>query len=206
MKSKPGKIFFVGAGPGDVGLITVRGLSLIERADTIVMDALVNPSLVRRSSAQVIYVGKRGPGAPCGRCRVFSQSEINRLLVRLARKGERVVRLKGGDPFLFGRAGEEVEAARKAELPYEIVPGVSSITAAPAFAGIPVTDRRSSSQLTIVTGHKGVEGEPDAPHIDWDRLSPHGNAGGPYGRAPMAGNCRAASCRRFFASNSRRRG
>jgi uroporphyrinogen III methyltransferase/synthase len=149
-------VHIVGAGPGDPGLITRRGLELINTADVIVLDALVNPALLRGNpTAEIIYVGKRGPGARCGAMLTMPQPQINRLLIKLAKKGRRVVRLKGGDPFVFGRGGEEMEALRDAGLGYEIVPGVSSAIAAPAYAGIPVSDRRWASHVTFLTGHEG---------------------------------------------------
>lgn len=169
-----GKVFIVGAGPGDVGLITQRGAKLLKKADVVVMDALVNPALVRSSRAKIITAGKRGPGAPMGSSAEFSQDRINKLLVRLGREGHLVVRLKGGDPFLFGRGSEELDALRRAKIPYEVVPGVSSALAVPAYAGIPVTDRRWASQVTIITGQEGKEKSPEQSAVDWKKLSPRG--------------------------------
>lgn len=167
-------VFIVGAGPGDPGLITKRGLDLINSADVIVMDALVNPALLRGNArAQIIDVGKRGPGAPGGHKRVFPQEKINQLLVKWGRTGQRVVRLKGGDPFVFGRGGEEVDALAKAGILYEIVPGITAAIAGPTYAGIPVTDRRWSSQVTFITGHEGAK-ETDGIGVDWQNLSPQG--------------------------------
>src|SRR5258706_8995949 len=124
---KRGKVYLVGAGPGDPGLITRRGADLIARADKIIVDALVNPFLLKENPREkIISVGKRGPGSPSGSFSSLKQSEINRLLVRLARQGHHVVRLKGGDPIVFGRGGEEMEALRKRQVDYEIVPGVTS--------------------------------------------------------------------------------
>jgi uroporphyrin-III C-methyltransferase len=138
-----GRVWLVGAGPGEPGLITVRGLEALRRCDAVVYDRLVAPELVDEAPADVLRVA-RDP---------LSQKEINRLLVRLARRGLDVVRLKGGDPFLFGRGGEEALALVEAGVPFEVVPGVSSLAAVPAAAGIPVTHRGVSSQVTIVNGH-----------------------------------------------------
>lgn len=144
-----GRVFLVGAGPGDPELITVKGSGILREADVIVYDRLVNPELlsVTPASSEHIYVGKR-PGKPS-----VSQQQINRMLISKAREGKTVVRLKGGDPFVFGRGGEECEALRKAKIPFEVVPGISSALAAPAFAGIPVTHRKTARSFTVVTGH-----------------------------------------------------
>jgi len=153
-----GKVFLVGAGPGDPGLMTVRGKQLVDSADAIVYDALANPALLppdaRESGRpELYYVGKRGAGAPGARESV-SQEDINSLIVRLAREGKRVVRLKGGDPFVFGRGSEEAQACNDATVPFEIVPGVTAGIAAPAYAGIPVTHRGLATSVTFVTGHE----------------------------------------------------
>jgi uroporphyrinogen III methyltransferase/synthase len=168
-----GKVILVGAGPGDPGLLTVRGQEWLAQADVVVTDALVNPRLWRGLRARIIDVGKRGPGAPRGAHQRESQANINRILVRLARQGNTVVRLKGGDPFVFGRGSEELEALRVAKISFEVVPGVSSAHAVPAYAGIPITDRRFASHVTILTGHEKGE-QPSKQSIDWDRLSPDG--------------------------------
>jgi uroporphyrin-III C-methyltransferase len=138
-----GRVWLIGAGPGDPGLITVRGLELLRRCDAVVYDRLVSPELIAEAPSEALRVGRE----PLG------QDEINRLLVQLARRGLDVVRLKGGDPFLFGRGGEEALALVEAGIPFEVVPGVSSLAAVPAAAGIPVTHRGVSSQVTIVNGH-----------------------------------------------------
>jgi uroporphyrin-III C-methyltransferase len=138
-----GRVWLVGAGPGDPGLITVRGLEALRRCDAVVYDRLVAPELVDETPRDALRVGREP----------LRQEEINRLLVRLARRGLDVVRLKGGDPFLFGRGGEEALALVDAGVPFEVVPGVSSLAAVPAAAGIPVTHRGVSSQVTIVQGH-----------------------------------------------------
>jgi uroporphyrinogen III methyltransferase/synthase len=149
-----GKVFLVGAGPGDPGLITVRGKQLVESADAIVYDSLANPALLppdaeETGHPELYYVGKRG-----GAKKSFSQQEINSLIVKLAREGKRVVRLKGGDPFVFGRGSEEAQACNDATVPFEVVPGVTAGIAAPAYAGIPVTHRGLTTSVTFVTGHE----------------------------------------------------
>ena len=162
-----GFVSLVGAGPGDPGLLTVRARALLGAADAVVYDALVNPRIVRdaavRPNAELHDVGKRG-GAPSAR-----QEEINALLVRLARDGKRVVRLKGGDPFVFGRGSEEAQALAAAGVPFEVVPGVTAGVAAPAYAGIPVTHRGMASAVTFVTGHEdSAKHESD---LDWASLA-----------------------------------
>ncbi|HEY2666524.1 MAG TPA: siroheme synthase CysG [Actinomycetota bacterium] len=153
----PGSVAIVGAGPGDPRLISVRGRQLLDAADVVVYDRLVHPSLWAGKDA--IDAGKE-PGA-----HRVDQAQINELLVRLAREGRRVVRLKGGDPFVFGRGAEEAEALAAAGVRYEVVPGITSAVAAVGAAGIPVTDRRLSSSFAVVTGHCAT-GE-----VDWDRLA-----------------------------------
>ena len=142
-------ISLVGAGPGDPELLTVRGLHRLQRADVVVHDALVGTGVLAlaRPDAELVDVGKR-PGAP------VPQELINELLVQLGRSGRHIVRLKGGDPFVFGRGGEEALALTRAGLAFEVVPGVSSVIAAPAAAGIPVTHRGISASFTVVTGHR----------------------------------------------------
>jgi uroporphyrin-III C-methyltransferase/precorrin-2 dehydrogenase/sirohydrochlorin ferrochelatase len=152
-----GSVAIVGAGPGDPRLISVRGRQLLDAADVVVYDRLVHPSLWEGKDA--IDAGKE-PGA-----HRVDQAQINELLVRLAREGRRVVRLKGGDPFVFGRGAEEVDALAAAGIRHEVVPGVTSAVAALGAAGIPVTDRRVSSSFAVVTGHCAT-GE-----VDWDRLA-----------------------------------
>ena len=136
-------VALVGAGPGDPGLITARGLDLVRSCDALVYDRLVHPDLVAEAPGNAILVARDGLG----------QAEVNELLVRLGRHGLEVVRLKGGDPFLFGRGGEEAIALAAAGVPFEVVPGVSSLSAVPAAASIPITHRGVSSQVTIVSGH-----------------------------------------------------
>ena len=163
--SKKGKCFLVGAGPGDLGLITLRGKELLEGADVIVYDALVNPEMLgwARPEAEIIFAGKRAGE------KTFSQDEINALLVEKAQPGKNVVRLKGGDPFVFGRGGEEAEALVAAGIDFEVVPGVTSAIAAPAYAGIPVTHRAQNSHVTFFTGHEDPAKSESA--IDFDALA-----------------------------------
>jgi uroporphyrinogen III methyltransferase/synthase len=158
-----GKVFLVGAGPGDPGLLTMKAADLIARADLIAIDALVSDAIAERASktAEIIYVGKRANK------HTLPQEQINQLLIDEARKGKTVVRLKGGDPFVFGRGGEEAEELAAAGVPFEIVPGISSALAGPAYAGIPVTHRSRATSLTLVTGH-----ESDASTgIQWEALA-----------------------------------
>ena len=159
-----GKVYLVGAGPGDPGLITVRARQLLRRADVIVYDQLVNPVLLEEASsaAERIFVGKQA-GRHC-----IAQSEINEVLTHYARRGLQVVRLNGGDPFVFGRGGEEAEALADAEISFEVVPGVSSAVAVPAYAGIPLTHRKFASSFAVVTGHEARK-EQDA--VDWAKLA-----------------------------------
>jgi uroporphyrinogen III methyltransferase / synthase len=149
-KKKTGRCYLIGAGPGDLGLVTLRGKQCIEQAETIVYDYLCNPEMLNWAleSAEIIYVGKKA-GA-----HTLKQDEINALLVKKTGAGKQVVRLKGGDPFLFGRGAEEAEALASAGLPFEIVPGVTSAIAVPAYAGIPITHRGKNSHVTFFTGHE----------------------------------------------------
>jgi uroporphyrinogen III methyltransferase/synthase len=164
-KTKPGKCFLVGAGPGDLGLVTLRAKECIERAEVIVYDYLCNPEMLRWApeNAELIFAGKKA-GA-----HTLTQDEINALLVERTRAGKQVVRLKGGDPFLFGRGGEEAQALAEAGLPFVIVPGVSSAIAGPAYAGIPVTHRGKNSHVTFFTGHEDPEKSGSA--IDFGALA-----------------------------------
>jgi uroporphyrinogen III methyltransferase / synthase len=159
-----GKVYLVGAGPGDPGLMTVRGLELLRRADVLVYDQLVNPALLEeaRSTAVRIYVGKKAG------CHCIAQEEINEVLIRYGRQGYEVVRLKGGDPFVFGRGGEEAEALADADIPFVVVPGVSSAIAAPAYAGIPLTHRKFASSFAVVTGHEARKTQSS---VDWKKLA-----------------------------------
>ena len=166
-----GIVFLVGAGPGDPGLLTLRGGELLVTCDAVVYDSLANPALLALASAvdrdrpvELHDVGKRGGAADSSR-----QDEINALLVRLAREGKRVVRLKGGDPFVFGRGGEEAQALAAAGVAFEVVPGVTAGVAAAAYAGIPATHRGLATSVTLVTGHE----DPlrDASGTDWSAIA-----------------------------------
>src|SRR5512140_3153496 len=161
--SMKGIVYIVGGGPGDPGLITVKGAACLRRADVVLYDRLVAPELLDEAPAyaELINVGKE----PKRHRR--SQEEINDLLIENARVGKIVVRLKGGDPFVFGRGGEECQALAEAGIRYEIVPGVSSVIAVPAYAGIPVTQRALATTLTVVTGHTA---DPNSA-IDWESIS-----------------------------------
>lgn len=168
MPSEPpfrGIVYLVGAGPGDAGLFTLRGKEVLERAEVVIHDVLVNPELLRFAppTAEIIYGGKHD------RTRCVSQAKLNALLVAKALEGKRVARLKGGDPFVFGRGGEEAEVLAAAGIPCEVVPGVSSLHSAPCYAGIPLTHREYASSVTIVTGHEG----PSSPanKVDWAGLA-----------------------------------
>ncbi len=160
-----GKVFLTGAGPGDPGLLTLRAREALRRADVLLYDALASDAIVDLVSpaCERIYAGKRG-GAES-----VAQDEIETLMIEKARAGKTVVRLKGGDPFLFGRGGEEAQALHAAGIDFEIIPGVSSALAAPAYAGIPVTHRDHNTVLTIVSGHEDPAKDRSA--IDWQRLS-----------------------------------
>ncbi|MBX3332888.1 MAG: uroporphyrinogen-III C-methyltransferase [Nitrospira sp.] len=165
VKQTNGKVYLVGAGPGDPGLLTVRGKECLEQADVVLYDYLANPALLSYAphQAERLYVGRRGKGT------YPEQESINRLLIERARAQKVVVRLKGGDPFVFGRGGEEAEALAAAGIEFEVVPGITAAVAVPAYAGIPVTHRTLASTLTIVTGHE----DPEKPStsLDWARLA-----------------------------------
>src|SRR2546429_8660552 len=145
-----GRCFLVGAGPGDLGLVTLRAKECIERADVVVYDHLANPEMLgwTRDDAEIIYAGKKAGE------HALSQEEINKLLVEKASAGKEVVRLKGGDPFVFGRGAEEAKAIVDAGIAFEIVPGITSAIAGPAYAGIPITHRAENSHVTFFTGHE----------------------------------------------------
>ena len=149
-KSSSGEVYLVGAGPGDPGLVTLRAKECIENADAIVYDHLANPETLSwaRDDAEIIYAGKEPGGSQ------LSQQQINALLIEKAREGKQVVRLKGGDPFVFGRGAEEAQAIADAGIPFEIVPGITSAIAGPAYAGIPMTHRAHNSHVTFFTGHE----------------------------------------------------
>lgn len=160
-----GIVYLVGAGPGDAGLITVKGMRCLEEADIVVYDRLAGPRLIQmaKPDAVKIYVGKRPDH------HAMKQGQINQLLVELAGTGKRVVRLKGGDPCVFGRVGEEAAVLKQHGIPYEIVPGVTSAVAVPAYAGIPVTHRDRASSFSVITGHETPERLEE--RVDWDELA-----------------------------------
>jgi uroporphyrinogen III methyltransferase/synthase len=160
-----GKVYLVGAGPGDPGLLTLRAHELLAAADCVVYDYLVNPAILRYAAptAEQFYVGKQG-GQKC-----ISQGEINQLLIAKAAQHRHVVRLKGGDPFIFGRGGEEALALTAAHVPWEAVPGVSSALGATAYAGIPLTFRGVSSSVAFITAHEDPAKEHSTLH--WDQLA-----------------------------------
>jgi len=165
---RPGKVILVGAGPGDPGLLTLRAAERIRAADVLVYDRLIHDGVLAlaKPSAEKIYMGKE-PGHHA------RQDDIHTLLVEKARQGKTVVRLKGGDPFLFGRGGEEVEYLAEHGIPFEVVPGVSSCLSAPLSAGIAVTHRESSSSVVIVTGHS-ADGHED--RVDWEAVARSGTS------------------------------
>jgi len=161
-----GRVSLVGAGPGDPDLITLKGQQALADADVVLYDALVDPRLLEhcRSGARVVYVGKH-EGSD-----TFPQAGISRQLIDEARAGFRVVRLKGGDPFIFGRGGEEAQALAEAGIPFEVVPGISAGVGAPAYAGIPLTHRAFTSELVFLMGHERTDGR--GVPVDWARHAP----------------------------------
>jgi uroporphyrin-III C-methyltransferase len=166
--NKLGKVYLVGAGPGDPGLMTLRGKALLECADVVIYDALVSPAVLRMINqlAEQIDAGKR-----MGRHSLF-QEQTTQLMIDKAQENAVVVRLKGGDPFIFGRGGEEMEELMKAGISVEVVPGITSGIAAPAYAGIPLTHRLYSSSVTFVTGHEAVAKY--KPAVNWNAIA-HGS-------------------------------
>src|ERR1700677_146948 len=165
---KPGCVYLVGAGPGALDLVTLRARQLIGQADVLIYDYLCNPEMLRwaRPDAETIYAGKSGAS------HILTQDEINALLVARAGAGKEVVRLKGGDPYVFGRGGEEALVLARAGVPFEVVPGVTSAIAAPAYAGIPVTHRGVVTSFTVVAGHsRSVDASPEAGGTNWEALA-----------------------------------
>jgi len=163
---KVGKVYLVGAGPGDPGLLTLRGKYLLERAEVVVYDYLASRKLLKHvpATAELIYVGKKGGGL-----HAYTQEGINRLLVEHGLAGRMVVRLKGGDPFIFGRGAEEIEELVAAGVPFEVVPGVTSATAAATYAGIPITHRQYTASVAFITGHEDPSKEKS--NVHWDKLA-----------------------------------
>ena len=164
-KNKQGKVILIGAGPGDVGLLTLQGKHWLQKAEVILYDHLVNEDLLRftKKETEVIYVGKKEGIA------TLDQEKINSLLIEKAKEGKVVVRLKGGDPFIFGRGGEEIQAVKRSKIPFLVVPGVTSVTGVAAYAGIPLTHRDLSSTLSIITGSN--EKKQGDIHIDWEKIA-----------------------------------
>jgi len=162
---KQGKIYIIGAGPGDPGLITIRGVECLKRSDVVVYDYLVSRDILKhtKKGARLIYVGKRGGN------HTVSQENMNQILIKEASEGNTVARLKGGDPFIFGRGGEEAGVLSEAGIPFEIIPGVTSAIAVPAYAGIPLTHRKFTSSVTFVTGHEDPTKNESS--IDWENIS-----------------------------------
>ena len=162
MTQTRGKVYLIGAGPGDPGLITVKAKECIQAADVVVYDYLASPFLLdyARKDAEIIYVGKKGGD------HTLTQDKINLLLVEKAREGKSVARLKGGDPFVFGRGGEEAQELLSYGISYEVIPGVTSAVAAPAYAGIPVTHRDHTSFVSFITGHERPDKKES--RMQWD--------------------------------------
>ena len=165
-KGKKGKVYLVGAGPGDPGLITIKGRTLLEKAEAVVYDYLANKKFLKYvpDDAEFIYVGKKGGGI-----HAQTQEEINKILIDKASQGKRVVRLKGGDPFIFGRGGEEIEELVKAGITFEVVPGVTAASAAATYAGIPITHRGYTATVAFVTGHEAPDKKNS--NIDWEKIA-----------------------------------
>ncbi|MGH7889660.1 MAG: uroporphyrinogen-III C-methyltransferase, partial [Thermodesulfobacteriota bacterium] len=165
---KKGIVYLIGAGPGDPGLLTIKGKECLQRANVIVYDYLVNSSLLKygQEGTEKIYVGKER------KSKEIPQEQINQLLINKAKEGNVVARLKGGDPFIFGRGGEEAEALAKAGVLFEIVPGITSVSAVPAYAGIPLTHRDFTSSFIVATGHE--DSEKLASNLSWEALAKTG--------------------------------
>jgi uroporphyrinogen III methyltransferase/synthase len=163
---RAGKVYLIGAGPGDPELITVKGMKLLQRAEVVVYDYLASKKLLKQvpKDAELVYVGKMG-----GVHHAHTQDEINRMLVDFARQGKTVVRLKGGDPFIFGRGGEEIEVLVDHGIAYEVVPGVTSATAAATYAGVPITHRQYTASVAFITGHE--DPTKAASNIAWDKIA-----------------------------------
>jgi uroporphyrinogen III methyltransferase/synthase len=165
MNEKKGKVYLVGAGPGDIGLLTVKGLRCLQKAEVVIYDFHLNAQILNYidHDAEFIYAGKRGGH------HTMAQDEINRAIIDKAKEGKLVCRLKGGDPFVFGRGGEEAEVLKDEGIPFEVVPGISSSVAAPAYAGIPLTHRKYSSTFAVIPGYEDTTKENSA--IDWSKLA-----------------------------------
>jgi uroporphyrinogen III methyltransferase / synthase len=162
---RKGKVFLVGAGPGDPGLMTVKGLETLKKADVVIYDYLADRSFLQhaREDAEIIYVGKKGGD------HTLPQDKINKLIVEKALEGKTIVRLKGGDPFIFGRGGEEAQELIQDNIPFEIVPGITSAIAVPAYAGIPLTHRKCTSTVAFITGHEDPTKK--GSDIEWEKIA-----------------------------------
>lgn len=172
LPARSGVVYLVGAGPGDPGLITLKGSQVLGKADVVYYDYLANPELLKhaRKNARCVDVGKRHKGLR------VSQIDIEQFLINDAKKGQTVVRLKGGDPFIFGRGGEEALALKEAGIAFEVIPGISSFNAVPAYAGIPLTHRNLAADIALVTGHEDPEKSQrvDVPHVNWQAAAQMG--------------------------------
>lgn len=161
-RRKSGKVYLVGAGPGDPGLLTLKALKAIKRCDIVIYDALINPDILKYvpSQAEKIFIGHSRKKSR------LRQTEVEQIMIEKASEGLSVVRLKGGDPFMFGRGGEEAEALTNAGIDWEIIPGISAGLAVPAYAGIPLTHRECASSVTFITGHESI----NKSTIEWDKI------------------------------------
>jgi uroporphyrin-III C-methyltransferase len=191
-----GKVYLVGAGPGDPDLLTLKALRLLQTADAVLHDDLVAPEILSliSSTAHILNVGKR-----CGKKKIL-QAEIHCLMVKLASEGLRVVRLKGGDPLIFGRAGEEIESLRRNNIPFEIVPGVTSALGAAAAAQIPLTHRETSSALVLITASRSSQGHPSGRRHSQSKSAQSGSAEGRDGERPHEED--AADWSKFVANGA----
>jgi uroporphyrinogen III methyltransferase / synthase len=199
MAERQGRVYLVGAGPGASDLITLRGADCMRRADVVIYDSLVNPAILRHApaGAEKILAGKRAAAG-----KKIDQGELNRMLVERARQGGIVVRLKGGDPFIFGRGGEEAEALARAGIPFEVVPGVTSAIAAPAYAGIPLTHRDHGSFVAFVPGHEAESKRVPSP-VPWKELAGAARQGGTLVLMMAAERMRSAMARLIGAGLAR---
>nr|HON78056.1 uroporphyrinogen-III C-methyltransferase [Spirochaetota bacterium] len=163
---KKGMVYLIGAGPGDIDLISVRALRALGSADCIVYDFLSNAEIIQKFECEKIYVGKTGSD------HTLTQDKINELIITKAKEGKTVARLKGGDPFIFGRGGEEAQDLVNAGIPFRIIPGISSFYSAPAYAGIPVTHRDHADSFEVITGHRRNDSDDDL-EITLPEYNPH---------------------------------
>jgi len=162
-----GKVYLVGAGPGDPELLTIKASKILQQCDVVIYDALMNPIILEHvpENAEKVFIGKSRHHNR------ISQKDVEKMMVEKAKEGKTVVRLKGGDPFIFGRGGEEAETLIEAGIEWDVIPGVPSGIAAPAYSGIPLTHRSCSDSVTFITGHEGT----GKPEIDWSKIKLHNN-------------------------------